>query len=152
MQDLPHLYVVKADATGANNVILSSAGIPDLETAGPAEFGGPGDFWSPETLLVGAVADCFILSFRAIARKAKLDWTTLTAQASGKLDKLDGFTQFIVFKIRAELTIPDEKYRKKAEVILEKAEKYCLVSNSMKAATHLDAVVHIDEPQVAESA
>ena len=152
MQDLPHLYVVKADAEGANNVIISSRGVPDLETAGPAEFGGPGDVWSPETLLVGAVANCFILSFRAIARKAKLEWITLTAEASGNLDKLDGFTQFVGFSIEAELTIPDEKYRKKAEVILEKAEKYCLVSNSMKAATRLDAVVRVNEAQVAESA
>lgn len=152
MQDLPHLYVVKADAEGANNVIISSKGIPDLETAGPAEFGGPGDVWSPETLLVGAVANCFILSFRAIARKAKLDWITLTAEASGKLDKLDGFNQFIGFAIKAELTIPDETFRKKAEVILEKAEKYCLVSNSLKAATHLDAVVRVDETRVTESA
>ena len=152
MQDLPHLYVVKADAEGASNVIISSTGIPDLETAGPAEFGGPGDVWSPETLLVGAVANCFILSFRAIARKAKLEWITLTAEASGNLDKLDGFTQFVGFSIMAELTIPDEKYRKKAEVILGKAEKYCLVSNSMKAATHLDADVRVEEAQVAESA
>jgi organic hydroperoxide reductase OsmC/OhrA len=152
MQDLPHLYVVKADAKGTNNVIISSKGIPDLETAGPAEFGGPGDVWSPETLVVGAVANCFILSFRAIARKAKLEWITLTAEASGNLDKLDGFTQFVGFAIKAELTIPDEKYLKKAELILEKAEKYCLVSNSMKAATHLDAAVRVDAAQVAESA
>jgi peroxiredoxin-like protein len=152
MQDLPHLYVVKADAEGAKNVVISSRGIPDLETAGPAEFGGPGDVWSPETLLVGSVANCFILSFRAIARKAKLDWLTLTAEASGKLDKLDGFTQFVDFTVRAELTIPDEKHRKKAEVILEKAEKYCLVSNSMKAATHLEGSVRVDEARVADSA
>ncbi len=144
MQDLPHLYVVKADAEGGNNVILSSKGIPDLESAGPAEFGGPGDVWSPETLLVGAVADCFILSFRAIARKAKLDWISLTAEASGTLDKLDGFTQFVGFTVKAELAIPDEQQLKKAEVILEKAEKYCLVSNSMKAATHLDASVRVE--------
>lgn len=141
MQDLPHFYVVKADAEGANNVNLSSEGIPDLESAGPSEFGGPGDVWSPETLLVAAVADCFILSFRAIARKAKLDWTTLTAEATGKLDKLDGFTQFVGFTIKAELTIPDERQRDKAGVILEKAEKYCLISNSMKAAPHLEKTV-----------
>lgn len=144
MQDLPHFYVVKADVEGTNHVELSSKGIPDLESAGPAEFGGPGDVWSPETLLVGAVADCFILSFRAIARKAKLDWTTLTAEATGKLDKLDGFTQFVEFTVRAELTIPNEEQLKKAEVILEKAEKYCLISNSMKAATHLETTVLVD--------
>ena len=141
MQDLPHHYVVTASAEGANNVVLSSDGIPDLETAGPPQFGGPGDVWSPETLLVGAVADCFILSFRAIARKAKLDWVTLECEVDGELDKLDGFTQFTALTTKATLTISDEKHLKKAEVILEKAEKYCLVTNSMKADSHLETNV-----------
>jgi organic hydroperoxide reductase OsmC/OhrA len=81
MQDLPHIYRVSASAEGAANVILSADGLPDLETAGPPEFGGPGDVWSPETMLVGAIVDCFVLSFRAIARTAKLEWLTLECQA-----------------------------------------------------------------------
>ena len=143
MQDLPHTYVVTASAEGAANVELSSEGLPDLETAGPPQFGGPGDVWSPETLLVGAVADCFILSFRAIARKARLDWTSLTCEATGELDKIEKLTQFVGFKVTARLTIPDEKDRKKAGVILEKAEKYCLVTNSMKADSHLEASIEV---------
>jgi organic hydroperoxide reductase OsmC/OhrA len=141
MQDLPHNYVVAARAVGKNNVILSSDGIPDLETAGPPQFGGPGDVWSPETLLVGAVADCYILSFRAIARTARLDWLTLECEVDGELDKIDNFSQFTGFKVSAKLTIPDEKDRKKAGVILEKAEKYCLITNSMKAGSHLETEV-----------
>ena len=143
MQDLHHRYVVTADAEGPGNVVLSSEGIPDLETAGPPEFGGPGDVWSPETLLVGAVADCFILSFRAIAKTARLDWTTLTCEATGDLDKFEKLTQFTGFTVKAELTIPHEKDRKKAAVILEKAEKYCLITNSMKASSHLEAEVAV---------
>ncbi len=143
MQELPHHYVVTAHAEGSNNVSLSSAGLPDLETAGPPEFGGPGDVWSPETLLVGAVADCFILSFRAIARKAKLDWLTLECRAEGELDKLDKLTQFTGFKVIASLTIANDSDRKKAGVILEKAEKYCLITNSMKASSHLEAEVAV---------
>lgn len=141
MQDLPHSYVVSASAEGAKNVIVSAANLPDLETAGPPQFGGPGDVWSPETMLVGAVANCFILSFRAIARKAKLDWLTLECEVNGELDKIENFTQFTRFKVMARLTITDEQYRKKAEIILEKAEKYCLISNSMKAPSHLEAEV-----------
>lgn len=141
MQDLPHHYVVSARVEGQANVIVSSDRLPDIETAGPPEFGGPGDVWSPETLLVAAVANCFILSFRAIARKAKLDWLTLECTAEGTLDKIDKFTQFTGFTVSAKLTIVDEKDEKKAGVILEKAEKYCLVTNSMKADSHLDAEV-----------
>ena len=141
MQDLPHHYIVSAHAKGKANVTLSSSKLPDLETAGPPEFGGPGDVWSPETLLVGAVADCFVLSFRSIARKARLDWQTLDVEATGELDKLDGFNQFTGFTVRARLTITDKKMVEKAAVILEKAEKYCLITNSMKAGSHLEAEV-----------
>jgi len=143
MQDLPHNYVVSASAEGAKNVTVSADGLPDLETAGPPQFGGPGDVWSPEAMLVGAVANCFILSFRAIARKAKLDWLTLECEVDGELDKPEKFTQFTGFRVMAQLTITDEKYRKKADVILEKAEKYCLISNSLKADSHLETKVTV---------
>ena len=141
MQDLPHIYRVSAAAEGAANVSLSATGLPDLETAAPPEFGGPGDVWSPETLLVGAVADCFILSFRAIARTAKLEWLTLECEAEGELDKVEKLTQFTGFKVRATLTVPPGTNEKKANTILEKAEKYCLITNSMKADSHLEAEV-----------
>lgn len=141
MQDLPHHYRVAATVEGDAHVILSADGVPDIESAGPPQFGGPGDAWSPEDLLVAAVADCYVLSFRAIARAAKLDWTTLTCEAEGTLDKIEKFTQFTEFKVRATLTVPTGTNEKKAHTILEKAEKYCLVTNSMKADSQLEAEV-----------
>jgi len=143
MQDLPHIYRVAASVDGAANVTVSGDGLPDLETAGPPEFGGPGDVWSPETMLVGAVANCFILSFRAIARSARLDWLTLTCNAEGKLEKIEKFNQFTGFKVAATLTVPPGTSEQKANTILEKAEKYCLITNSMKADSHLEAEVII---------
>lgn len=145
MQELPHLYTVTASAAGSNNVILASAGVSDIESAGPPEFGGPGDVWSPESLLVAAVADCFVLTFRAIARSAKLDWLTLECKADGTLDKLDGMTQFTAFGVTAELLVPPGTNEKKAATLLQKAEKYCLVTNSMKADSHLDARVVVED-------
>ena len=141
MQDLPHHYVVSGRAEQTGSVIVSGQGLPDLETAGPAQFGGPGDLWSPEDMLVGAVANCLILSFRAIARAAKLEWQTLECEAEGELDKVEKLTQFVGFKIRARLTIPAGADPKKAGVILEKAEKYCLITNSLKAKPQLETEV-----------
>jgi organic hydroperoxide reductase OsmC/OhrA len=141
MQDLPHHYVASARVEGTDNVIVSGDKLPDLETAGPPEFGGPGNVWSPETLLVAAIADCFVLSFRAIARTAKLDWLALECTVEGELDKVDGFTQFTGFNVHATLTIPNAEDEKKAGVILQKAEKYCLITNSMKAESDLSAEV-----------
>ena len=141
MQNLPHIYRVAASAEGVANVMLSAEGLPDLETAGPPEFGGPGDVWSPETMLVGAIANCFVLSFRAIARAAKLEWLTLECEAEGDLDKVEKLTQFTAFRVSAKLTVPPGTNEKKANTILEKAEKYCLITNSMKADSHLETEI-----------
>src|SRR5262249_3918607 len=67
MEPHPHRYDVHARAGTEGSVLVESRGLPTLRTAPPTQYGGPGDQWSPETLLVAAAADCFVLTFRAIA-------------------------------------------------------------------------------------
>ena len=141
MQDLPHHYHVNASAEAEGNITLKAEDLPQVVTAAPAEFGGPGDQWSPETLLVGAVADCFILTFRAIARASKLEWTNLDCSAEGLLDRVERVTRFTAFTVRATLTVPAGSDPDKARRLLEKAEGSCLVTRSMLAETHLEAEV-----------
>ena len=143
MQDFPHHYVVAASASADSTVELQSPGLDDLESAGPAEFGGPGDLWSPETLLVAAVADCFILSFRATARAARLEWNSLSCDVVGQLDRVDKVTRFTAFTVKATLEVPEGTDEDKARRLMEKAEKHCLVTNSMIAESHLEATVRI---------
>ena len=141
MQDFPHHYAVSAAARLDSNVELSSPGLEDLQSAGPAEFGGPGDLWSPETLLVAAVADCFVLSFRAIARASKMDWISLSCDVVGDLNRIDKVTQFTGFTLRVVLEVPEGTIEEKAMRLLEKAERSCLITNSLIADSHLDAEV-----------
>jgi organic hydroperoxide reductase OsmC/OhrA len=143
MQDLPHNYIVAANADAESPVTVSSKGLADLETAAPAEFGGPGDVWSPETLLVATVANCFILTFRAIARASQLEWLELGCVVNGSLDKIDRVTQFTGFEINATLTVPDGSDQKKAQRLLEKAEHHCLITNSLKAESQLAATIRV---------
>jgi len=138
MQDLPHQYRVKAAATEASGVELTSPGLPALESAAPAEFGGPGDKWSPETLLAAAVADCFILSFKAIARASKLQWTSLSCDVEAVLARVERKTQFTEMRLHAVLDVPDIADEKRAGRLLEKAEESCLITNSLTATSHLE--------------
>jgi organic hydroperoxide reductase OsmC/OhrA len=124
---------------------LTTDGAPHLASAPPAEFDGPGDRWSPETLLVAAVGDCFILTFRAIARASKLPWTSLHCDVTGTLDRVDRVTRFTAFDIHAHLAVPAGTDQALAGRVLEKAEAGCLVSRSLSGATHLVADVEIEE-------
>ena len=65
MQQFPHHYSVVAKTDTQGDVALEAEQLPPISSAPPTEFGGPGDRWSPETLFVAAVADCFVLTSAA---------------------------------------------------------------------------------------
>ena len=141
MHAYPHHYVVQASAAPEGDVPVSSPGLPDLATAPPAEFGGPGNRWSPETLLCAAVADCFLLSFRGVARAARLPWTSLRCEVRGTLDRVDGRTRFTEIVVEAALEVAEGTDRDKALKAMERAEHVCLISNSLVAERRLVATV-----------
>jgi organic hydroperoxide reductase OsmC/OhrA len=149
MHPFPHHYVTRATASPEGDVPLASGGLPTLATAPPAEFGGPGDRWSPETLLVGAVADCFILTFRAVAKASAMSWVALSCEAEGTLDRIDRVTRFTDVRVRATLQVPPGTDGAKAMRLLERSEQVCLITNSLSAEVHLDARVEVVEVEEA---
>jgi organic hydroperoxide reductase OsmC/OhrA len=144
MQSLPHRYAVVASGHSAGTIELASDSLPPLFAAPPKEYDGPGDRWSPETLLVGAVAGCFVLTFRAVARASRVSWTSLRCDVSGTLERVDNATQFTRFDVHACLSIPAPANALQARRALEKAERSCLISSSLKAAIHLTIEVTLD--------
>jgi organic hydroperoxide reductase OsmC/OhrA len=143
MKEFPHRYIITAHSGTAGNVRLAGERLPDLPSASPAEFGGPGDRWSPETLLVAAVGDCLVLTFRAVAAASKLAWTSLSCSVAGTLDCVDRVTQFTTFEVRAELEVAPGTDVELARRVLDKAERNCLVSNSLKASVHVVPTITI---------
>lgn len=142
MQAFPHVYRVEGSAAPEGTVTLASAGLQALESLPPIEFGGPGDAWSPETLLVAAIADCFLLSFRAIARAGGLAWSRARCSVDAKLDRVDGVTRFTHYTLNAELHVPAGTDVEAARKALHRAKKTCLISNSLSAEGEINAVVH----------
>jgi len=144
MEPLPHHYHIQASCASSENITVEAEGKPSLITGPPKEFGGTGDEWSPEDLLVAAVADCFILSFKAISKATRFDWVSISCDTEGTLDKLDRSIQFTGFQLFVKLVIHAEADRKKAEKLLHKAESICLITNSLKAESELTTEVIVE--------
>lgn len=142
MKPLPHQYEVIVTAGEQGHVEMTSPGLNSLVSAPPKEFGGPGDLWSPETLTVAAAADCFVLTFRAVANASKLRWSKMHCHAKGVLDRAEGLTRFTEIHLYVTLELPDESDPDKARRMLERAEKACLVGNSLRfqPTLHVDIV------------
>ena len=94
MLPLPHHYNVTVDASAEQSLQASADQLPDITIAPPAEFGGPGNQWSPEHLLMSSVASCLVLTFQAIAKVAGLEWRSISCRSQGKLDKVERKAKF----------------------------------------------------------
>jgi len=142
MDAFPHHYRVGFATSAAESTLgLTSPGLATLACAPPAEFGGPGDQWSPETLLVGAIASCFALSFRSVADASKFEWQSLRCEVDGTLDRQDRVTRFTAVALEVELEIAAGASVERAERLLHKAEEICLITNSLNAEVSFQARV-----------
>ncbi|MBL7930290.1 MAG: OsmC family protein [Bacteroidia bacterium] len=134
-----HHYKVNLNWTGDRKGEISS---PDLESkinvATPPEFpkGIPG-IWSPEHLFTAAVNSCFMTTFLAIAENSKLEYTEFSCESEGLLDTVDGKYLMTEILLRPKLKLVNIADKEKAERIFLKAEKACLISNSIKSTTRL---------------
>jgi organic hydroperoxide reductase OsmC/OhrA len=141
MHPFPHRYIVNAAVRPGGDVPLSAEGVRIIESAPPKEFDGPGNQWSPEALLTAAVADCFVLNFRAIAAGSRFAWVSLEARTEGTLDRVEGKMRFTRFDTHAKLHVPSGADVDRAKKLLEKAELTCPVANSLSSERHLSVEV-----------
>ena len=74
-----------------------------------------------------------------------MSWISLDCDVTGTLDRIDGVTQFTHFDMTAHLGLPAGVDADRARHALEKAERHCLISRSLKASIGLEAAVEIIE-------
>lgn len=144
MKPFPHDYDVRLTGGPDGYAALSSGAMPDLRSAPPADFDGPGDAWSPEHLLLAAVQTCLLFTLRAVAHASKVEFISLDVDAAGIVDRREGVTRFTEIVLRARLVIPAGADRARALHVLEKSEKHCLVTASLSTPVRL-------EPEITES-
>ena len=138
MKPFPHRYAASIAGGPLGHATLSSPGVPDLRTAPPLDFDGPGDAWSPEQLLLAAVQACFLLTFRAVAQASRLEFVSISVEAEGVVDRVDGVTRFTEIVLRPLVTLPAGVDWTRVRRTLEKAERGCLVAASLQTPIRLE--------------
>jgi organic hydroperoxide reductase OsmC/OhrA len=146
----PHFYSVRAEAATDTGAEVTSGVLPALRTAPPSEFGGPGNEWSPETLAVAAVADCLTLTFKALAQTRGFEFTRITCDVQGKLDRIDRVTSFTEFNVNIRLDLSASSSIEEARRLVDMARRHCLITNSLKAAVHYDLKIRLNSHAVVE--
>jgi organic hydroperoxide reductase OsmC/OhrA len=142
MTPLPHHYDVELAGTAHGYATLAGDNLPDLTVAPPREYGGPGDAWSPEHLLLAAVSSCFLFTFRAVATAAQVGVVEIEAHASGTVDRTGGTTRFTDILLRVAVTAVPGADRAAVQRAIDKTAARCLVSSSLSTPVRVEATIH----------
>lgn len=142
---MEHNYEVLLKWKGNRMGVISSPVLnTSIEVATPPEFPkGVAGIWSPEHLFVAAVNSCLMATFLAIAENSKLDFVHLESKANGKLEMVEGKYFMSEVTLMPVLTIVKEQDRERAELILQKSESACLISNSIKSKIILKTTIKL---------
>jgi peroxiredoxin-like protein len=137
---LPYYYETEVEWTEQKRGELEAPGLASLQVASPPEFQGHEGIWTPEHYFVASVNSCFMTTFLAIAQMSKLEFISFDSKATGKLDKVEGVGyQMTEIILHPNLVIRYSKDLEKAHRLIEKAEKNCLISHSIKTQVRLES-------------
>lgn len=135
-------YKVAVDWQGERMTNVSSPDKPELTVATPPEFknGVPG-VWSPEDLLVAAVASCYTVTLVAVTERRELPLHSLHVSGTGHLTaRDDGRLGFVAIELTVAIRT-DEQALDAVERAAKNAERGCLVTMALDVPVHVDVVV-----------
>ena len=141
-----HQYQVVAWWTSGRTGIAKSKSAPNaIHFTAPPEFGGLQGRWTPEELLLGAIASCYTTTFRALAESSRFEYADLEVEVQGTVHKVDSGYSFSEIVMRPNLKISSEEGRERALRLLQKAEALCLVSRALSITQTFESHVQISK-------
>ncbi len=144
-----HKYRVVAWWSSGRTGLAKSNFAPNaIHFTAPPEFGGLEGRWTPEDLLLSAVASCYTTTFHALANYSKLEYADLEVEVEGGILKTDSGYSFSEIVIRPSLTISSAGEQTRALRLLQKAKAMCLVSRAISVEQTFEPRVQAREPRV----
>lgn len=130
----------EASVTGATETTWT-ADVNDetLPVSVPASFGGAGEGTTPEHLFAASLLNCYVATFRVIAKKSNLDIERLDADITIDLDT-DNDTPIP----SAHIEVISKPESSKTKHVANKAKEHCYIHRS----AHTDITVTLNDEEI----
>lgn len=148
MQETHRFRVVAWWASGRTGIAKSGSAPNVIHFSSPPAFGGLDGRWTPEDLLLCALASCYTTTFQAVAESSKLDYTDLQVEVDATIRKAETGYAFGEVLVRANLVLPQPEEEARAMRLLHKAEELCLVSRALSVKQTFEPHVQLGATSV----
>jgi peroxiredoxin-like protein len=137
--------VTAAWESGRKGQVAAPQVEPAIRFSSPPEFKGDPGLWTPEHFLLAAVASCFIVTFRALADRSRIEFGKLELSVEGKLGTLEGRLSFLQIVVRPTVTVFKTRDRERAYGLLERTEHGCLIARTLNCPVLMEPLVQSAE-------
>jgi len=146
VEEAHRFRVVAWWTSGRAGIAESSSAHSAIHFTSPPAFGGLEGRWTPEDLLLSAIASCYTITFRTLAEHSKFEYIDLQVEVEGAISKTETGYTFGEVLVRAHLMIPQEAEQARAIKLLNKAKSLCMVSRALAIKQIFEPVVAVAVP------
>jgi len=124
---------------------VRAAGLPVIAGSADRAFRGDADRWNPELLLVGALAECHMLSYLHVCAVNGVVVTAYRDRAGGTMEETgDGGGHFTEVVLRPVVEVAAAGMAEKARSLHEEAHRLCFIANSVNFPVRHEATVTVE--------
>jgi len=138
-------YKTTVEWKGEKKGILGCLDKPSFEVATPPEFRGHAGIWSPEDLFIAAINSCVMTTFLFFAEKETVELCAYKSEAEGMLEKIKDKFMFSQIHLKVGIKVKLQEQLGKVQELLDRAEKQCLISNSILPNVKVDSEITKEE-------
>jgi organic hydroperoxide reductase OsmC/OhrA len=120
-------------------------GKPAIEGSADPNFGGDPAVYNPEELLLASLSACHMLTYLALAEKARLPLAAYADEPTGTVAMKGGRMRFTEVTLRPRVTLGPGGDAARAEALHTRAADYCFIANSVNfPVSHAVTVIAAD--------
>ncbi len=125
----------------SRNSIVSSVNKLSIPASAPSGFGGDDAKYNPEELMLMSLSQCHMLTFLAVAARAKITVLAYEDSATGNLYKApNGKAQLEKVLLQPRVTVLKGTDLGLLQPLHEKAHANCFMANSVNFPVHCQAI------------
>ncbi|TWE10196.1 OsmC family protein [Rudaeicoccus suwonensis] len=125
------------------------AELDPVQVSADPHFRGDPARLNPEQLLVMAAASCQLLSFLAVASRARLDVLDYRDSAVGSMPEAKGAMSVTRIELRPTIVLAPGSRLDRLDRLVHLAHEQCYIANSLRSEVVIDADFRIDDRHVA---
>jgi organic hydroperoxide reductase OsmC/OhrA len=114
-----------------------------LDLAADPAFRGDADLLNPEQLLVLAAASCQLLSFLAVASRARIDVVDYRDDAEGEMPDLEQPVRITRITLRPHIVVRGDVHEERVRHLVEVGHRECFIANSLTTEVVVEPVIDI---------